>query len=675
MCGIFGLVLARESTVAVKTLEAAARDLFGLSEARGKESAGLALGNGGPVQVFKQPIPASVMVRSRSYKQLVRDVFSNGHATARPGALIGHSRLVTNGFQENNENNQPVIADGMVAVHNGIITNDEALWRRFPEMHRAFEVDTEVLLRMIRMYQRQGRSPTQAVRSTFEDIEGYASIAVLFDDLDYLLLATNNGSLYTLAATRSKAMVFASERFILESLAARHNLRELFAGEPVRHIEPGMGCWIRLNDLHTEPFSLFGEATADRPEADFAERETHRQIIDLSSNHDAEFAHQRVKAYSPIIHTADDNEQLLYAHLEALRDIKRCTRCVLPETYPFIQFDATGVCNYCRDWIERKPKGVDALAEKIERFRRPGKPDCMVAVSGGRDSVYGLHYMNQVLGMNTVAYTYDWGMVTDLARRNISRICGKLGVEHLLVSADINRKRANIRKNILAWLKRPSLGMIPLFMAGDKQFYYYARQLQKQTGIDLVIWCSGSYLECADFKWHFCGIDISSGSLAFKMQLLRYYAKEYLLNPSYLNSSVLDTIFAYYSYYFLPRDFLYLYEYLPWNEDELLAVLVDEYGWELSSDTKQTWRIGDGTASFYNFIYHTAAGFTENETFRSEQVRRGMITREKAIQLVESENRPRYESIKSYLSIIGVGDQFNRIIERINQIPKTYSIE
>ncbi len=95
----------------------------------------------------------------------------------------------------------------------------------------------------------------------------------------------------------------------------------------------------------------------------------------------------------------------------------------------------------------------------------------------------------------------------------------------------------------------------------------------------------------------------------------------------------------------------------------------------MSTGTKQTWRIGDGTASFYNFIYHTAAGFTENETFRSEQVRRGMITREKAIKFIESENRPRYESIKSYLSIIGVGDQFNQIIERIDQIPKTYSIE
>ena len=67
--------------------------------------------------------------------------------------------------------------------------------------------------------------------------------------------------------------------------------------------------------------------------------------------------------------------------------------------------------------------------------------------------------------------TYDLGMVTDLARRNIARICGTLGVENIIVAADIHWKRENIKKNIIALLKSPELGMIPLFMAGDKYFF------------------------------------------------------------------------------------------------------------------------------------------------------------------------------------------------------------
>ena len=50
--------------------------------------------------------------------------------------------------------------------------------------------------------------------------------------------------------------------------------------------------------------------------------------------------------------------------------------------------------------------------------------------------------------MNPIAITYDWGMVTDLARRNQARICGALGIEHVIVAADIP-KREVILKNIL----------------------------------------------------------------------------------------------------------------------------------------------------------------------------------------------------------------------------------
>ena len=100
-------------------------------------------------------------------------------------------------------------------------------------------------------------------------------------------------------------------------------------------------------------------------------------------------------------------------------------------------------------------------------------------ISGGRDSIYTLHLVKEEMKMNPITYTYDWGMVTDLARRNIARICGKLGVENIIIAADIHWKRENIRKNILALAKKPNLGIIPLFMAGDKYFYYYAHKVKR----------------------------------------------------------------------------------------------------------------------------------------------------------------------------------------------------
>lgn len=98
--------------------------------------------------------------------------------------------------------------------------------------------------------------------------------------------------------------------------------------------------------------------------------------------------------------------------------------------------------------------------------------EVVFAFSGGRDSCYALHYMVKELGIKPIAYSYDWGMITDLGRRNQSRLLGKLGVEHVVVSANIREKENNIRKNVEAWLKKPDLGMIPLIIAGDKQMFY-----------------------------------------------------------------------------------------------------------------------------------------------------------------------------------------------------------
>ena len=80
--------------------------------------------------------------------------------------------------------------------------------------------------------------------------------------------------------------------------------------------------------------------------------------------------------------------------------------------------------------------------------------------------------------------------------------------------------------------------------------------------------------------------------------------------------------------------------------------------------------VNDGTAALYNYIYYTVAGFTEHDTFRSNQIREGDITREEALILVESENQPRYQNIRWYLDTLGL--DFVEVIKVINSIPKLY---
>jgi hypothetical protein len=300
-----------------------------------------------------------------------------------------------------------------------------------------------------------------------------------------------------------------------------------------------------------------------------------------------------------------------------------------------------------------------------------------VPFSGGRDSTFALHVVKQELGLNPIAFTYDWGMVTDLARRNIARVCGKLGVENIVVAADIHWKRQNIRKNIEAWLKSPALGMIPLFMAGDKYFFYHTDKLKKQTGINLNIW-GVNHLENTDFKVGFAGLapqfkkeQIYSLSRLNQLKLMGYVGKEFLSNPKYLNQSLLDTMGSFAVRYLAPKkDCFQLFDYYPWNENEINKLIQNEYNWEKATDTDSTWRIGDGTAGFYNYIYFTVAGFSEVDTFRSNQVREGMISREDALKKSMEENKPRYETIRWYLEILGIDFQY--ALKKINTIPKLY---
>ena len=108
---------------------------------------------------------------------------------------------------------------------------------------------------------------------------------------------------------------------------------------------------------------------------------------------------------------------------------------------------------------------------------------------------------------------------------------------------------------------------------------------------------------------------------------------------------------------------------MKWSEVECEAIL-DSYEWERAPDTGASWRIGDGTAAFYNYVYYTVAGFTEHDTFRSNQVREGDITREAALSLVEEENRPRYPNIKWYTDILGL--DFVDVVSKVNAIEPLY---
>jgi asparagine synthetase B (glutamine-hydrolysing) len=650
MCGIFGVVFGKDSRITPGFAGQVIEKLYRFSQTRGSEAAGLTVFNGETIDVLKQAGSVDRFLDSGMFHDLFHralELYEKNRAGASEIglAITGHTRLVTNGFQSNEDNNQPVIANGTVGIHNGIIVNDAELWNKFRELTRRSEVDTEVLVNILRKHFDDKGDLAGATQQAFSEIKGAASIAFVFDVLDNLLLATNTGSLHYIQNEDHSFFAFASERFILQSLSDRLDLARTVGPVKIVQLPAFRGLLVDLRNLSVQPF-----AAVPKPGDAPSRVEVAKRAQPLA-----------------IVH-----------HTKNPRNLKRCKKCLLVETYPFVKFDEDGVCKYCRNWKKIKPKGRQALEEFVEPYRSKDKsPDVIVAFSGGRDSTYGLHFVKTELKMNPVAFTYDWGMVTDLARRNQARICGKLGIEHIIRSADIQKKRRYIRKNVEAWLKKPELGMVTLFTAGDKEFYHHARQMRKETGIKLVIFSTGNMIEDTPYKTGLCGIDeddhgMTLTGLSFKdeMALLWYYAWNYIKNPAYINESVWDTLFAYWSTFVVKDDFLYLFHYLPWTEQEIVGTIRREYDWEVATDTKSTWRIGDGSAAFYNYIYSTICGWSEDDVMLSNQIREGQFTRDEAVRLAAEYGKPRFPSIREYSQLVGFNCEEAMTV--INGTPKMY---
>ena len=101
-----------------------------------------------------------------------------------------------------------------------------------------------------------------------------------------------------------------------------------------------------------------------------------------------------------------------------------------------------------------------------------------------------------------------------------------------------------------------------------------------------------------------------------------------------------------------------LFEYIEYIEKDVNNYLEKNFMWECDPSTPTTWRIGDGTAPVYNYIYWIYAGFTENDFYRSNQIREGQISRQQALEMVLIENQPRFDEIKNYCELIDVDYDF-----------------
>ena len=304
-----------------------------------------------------------------------------------------------------------------------------------------------------------------------------------------------------------------------------------------------------------------------------------------------------------------------------------CSRCIMDTTALGIKFDEKGECNFCKlhDKLDRRyplnssgEKAFGKIVHTIKKSRKKSKYDCIIGVSGGRDSTYLLYLAKNVWHLNPLAVHFDDGFDNPIAGENIKKSIGKLGVDLRTITSDRNESR-DIR---LAFLKAsvPNLEVgtdmgifATLYGAAAKENcrYIFTAHSFRTEGIAPLTW---SYF---DARY------LSSIMTKFGKYSLKKWNK---YNPGYnLNFKGL-------LYYILARKInaitpLYYVNYVR-KDVELL--IIDKLGWVNTG----AHYFDDLWQSLVSYVYRVKFNVDKRRFNYSALIRSGQMTRNEALKRV-----------------------------------------
>jgi N-acetyl sugar amidotransferase len=182
--------------------------------------------------------------------------------------------------------------------------------------------------------------------------------------------------------------------------------------------------------------------------------------------------------------------------------MKFCKKCVMPNTRPGIYFDEEGVCQACRasekkkttNWNERF-KELEKLCAKY-RGKKGDYYDCIITVSGGKDSHYQIYVMKELMGMNPLllnVYNFSW---TETGLHNFQNMSEAFSCDTISLHLNRNVAKKMLRKGleklgsptwywdraVYVWPVRMAINMnIPLVVYGENINYEYGGKQREET--------------------------------------------------------------------------------------------------------------------------------------------------------------------------------------------------
>lgn len=360
--------------------------------------------------------------------------------------------------------------------------------------------------------------------------------------------------------------------------------------------------------------------------------------------------------------------------------LKRCIRCLLPETHESIVFNQKGLCNICiqtqfkNDKIDWDVK-QNELDELVEKYRGKYDYDCLVPFSGGKDSVWTLYYLVKKYKLKPLVVRFDHGFLRPNLNENTTRVLRNLGVDFISFTPN--------------WKVVQKLMLQSFLEKGDfcwhchSGIFSYPMHIAIKFNIPLIFWGepSAEYtsyysyedVELVDEKRfnRFINLGISGVDMAIRLgeELDPRDFKPYTYPPLKDLKNL-----KYHS--------VCLGSYIPWDIKKQSKIIMDELDWRGDKVENVPGEYNYEKIECYmqgvrDYIKYLKRGYTRPTHLATLDIRNGRMDRQEGEKMIKEFEGKEPPSLEIFLKLIGITrEQFYEITKKHAVSPwKISSIE
>ena len=337
--------------------------------------------------------------------------------------------------------------------------------------------------------------------------------------------------------------------------------------------------------------------------------------------------------------------------------LKYCLRCCTPETRADIVFDEMGICNMCVsaehkmriNWKKREEELVKILEDA--KRKSPNTYDCIVPISGGKDSTYQLHVLTKVYKMKVLAVTFSHNWFSEVGKQNLQNSLGKFNVDHIMFTP--NRSLVNkLAKCSLykigdsCWTCHAGVGSFPLSVA-------------VKFRIPLMIW-GESVAEYGRISTYSDPV-VQYDRDYFTKISAKIYAEEMANEEIPLKDLVMFQLPSHEEIDEAGVVGIHLGDFIFWDNERQTEFVKKEYGWKednIEGAYKKYKSVECRMVGVHDYACFVKRGFGRATEQASQDVRAGLMTRAEGFEIAkEVDKAPPQKALSYYLNITGLSEE------------------